>query len=83
MNKPVAPRVGIGMPVYNAEGTVRKAIDSILGQSHADFVLYISDNCSTDGTEGICRSYAAGDETHPIHQAERQYRRPCQLTVRS
>ena len=54
--------VSIGMPVYNAEGTLRAAIDSILGQSHPNFVLFISDNCSSDLTEQICRDYAARDE---------------------
>lgn len=56
-----APQVSIGMPVYNGEATVRKAIDSILAQTFTDFELIISDNASTDGTEAICRKFAEQD----------------------
>ena len=50
------------MPVYNAERYLEEALVSILSQSFEDFELIISDNASTDGTEEICRSYAAKDE---------------------
>lgn len=36
-------------------------LDSLLAQSLNDFELLISDNCSTDGTQAICESYANGD----------------------
>lgn len=55
------PAVSIGMPVYNGEKYIREALDSLLGQSHADFELIISDNASTDETESICQQYAAQD----------------------
>jgi glycosyltransferase involved in cell wall biosynthesis len=56
------PRISIGMPVYNGERTVAAAIESILHQSWSDWELLISDNCSTDATESICRSYMVGDK---------------------
>jgi glycosyltransferase involved in cell wall biosynthesis len=49
------------MPVYNGEQLVGRAIISILAQDFDDLELTISDNCSTDGTEGICRHFAAID----------------------
>lgn len=55
------PRVTIGLPVYNGERYVAQAIDSLLRQTYDDFELVISDNASDDGTEAICRSYAAQD----------------------
>jgi len=55
------PRVSIGLPVYNGENYLREAVDSILAQSFEDLELIISDNASTDGTEQICREYAAKD----------------------
>lgn len=51
----------VGMPVYNGERFVAKAIESFLNQTFADFELFISDNASTDGTEEICRKYTASD----------------------
>ena len=65
-----APRVTIGIPVYNGETHLPAAVESLLGQTYSDFELIISDNCSTDGTEEIGRGYAARDsrvryERHP------------------
>jgi len=56
-----APRVSIGLPVYNGQSYLAEAIDSLLAQTFEDFELIISDNASTDRTELICRSYAACD----------------------
>jgi glycosyltransferase involved in cell wall biosynthesis len=56
-----APRVSIGLPVYNGEEFLEEAIESLLGQTFTDFELLISDNASTDRTEEICRGYAARD----------------------
>ena len=41
---------------YNAEKTLRKSVDSVLNQTHKEFVYYLMDNGSTDGTRAI-RSY--------------------------
>jgi glycosyltransferase involved in cell wall biosynthesis len=56
-----APRVSIGLPVYNGELHLAAAIESILAQTFNDFELIISDNASTDGTAAICQRYAAQD----------------------
>jgi glycosyltransferase involved in cell wall biosynthesis len=55
------PKVTVGMPVWNGERFLRQAIDSVLGQTHADLELVISDNASTDATPQICAAYAAQD----------------------
>lgn len=55
------PKVSVGLPVYNGADYVGDAIASILAQTLTDFELVICDNASTDGTEEICRSYAAKD----------------------
>ncbi len=55
------PRLSIGLPVYNGEEYLSEALEALLGQSYEDFELIISDNASTDGTEEICRRYAAHD----------------------
>ena len=53
--------VSIGMPVFNGGPSVAKAIQCILGQTHADFELLISDNCSTDETGEICLALTRHD----------------------
>ena len=55
------PRISVGLPVYNGDNYLSGTIDSILAQTFTDFELTISDNASTDGTEEICRYYAARD----------------------
>ena len=57
----MAPRVSIGLPTYNRARSLDRAIGSVLGQSHADLELVISDNCSTDATEEVCRGWAQRD----------------------
>ncbi len=56
------PLVSIGLPVYNGGQDLEKAIQSILNQGFEHFELIISDNCSTDNTEEICRKYADQDK---------------------
>lgn len=57
-----APKISVGMPVYNGELYLEEAIRSVLRQTYEDFVLYISDNASSDKTEQICRDYASQDK---------------------
>lgn len=47
----------ISMPVYNAEATLEKAIQSILDQKHSKFILNIVDDCSTDNSLAIAQSF--------------------------
>lgn len=56
-----APRVSIGLPVYNGERYLAETIRSLLAQDFTDFELIISDNGSTDSTPEICRSFAQRD----------------------
>ena len=53
--------ITIALPVFNNEQHLSKTLDSILAQSFTDFVLYLSDDCSTDNTAEICRDYAKID----------------------
>jgi glycosyltransferase involved in cell wall biosynthesis len=56
------PIVSIGMPVYNGGDYLRAAIESVIDQKFNNWELIISDNASTDGTEAVCREFAAQDE---------------------
>jgi glycosyltransferase involved in cell wall biosynthesis len=57
-----APTVSIGLPVYNGARFLARAIETLLAQDHAYLELVVCDNASTDGTEAICRDFAARDE---------------------
>lgn len=56
-----SPLISVGMPVFNGEPFLSGAIEAILDQTFGDFELIISDNASTDGTEKICKDFAARD----------------------
>ena len=56
-----APRLSIGLPVYNGENHLAESLEALLGQSYEDFELIVSDNASTDGTAAICRRYEKQD----------------------
>jgi glycosyltransferase involved in cell wall biosynthesis len=56
-----APRLSIGLPVYNGEKYLAESLTALVGQSYRDFELIISDNASTDGTADICHGFAKQD----------------------
>ena len=54
-----APKISVGMPVFNGERYIGTAIESVLNQTVGDFELIIADNASTDRTRDICLQYVA------------------------
>jgi glycosyltransferase involved in cell wall biosynthesis len=52
----------VGLPVYNGERYLAESIESILGQTFADFELIICDNASTDASGAIARAAVARDQ---------------------
>lgn len=54
-------RVSVGIPVYNGEKTLPRALNTLLAQTFKDFEVVISDNASEDGTRELCLEYARRD----------------------
>ena len=65
---PDTPLVSIGLFAYNEARFLRTSLDSLLAQDYPHIELIISDNCSTDETETICREYAARDSRIHYHR---------------
>ena len=55
------PKISIIIPVYNAEDTLQKCVDSLLAQSFEDFELILIDDGSRDMSPQICDEYATRD----------------------
>lgn len=54
--------VSIIVPVYNAEKTLNRCVDSILSQTFDDWELLLIDDGSTDCSGELCNEYAAKDQ---------------------
>lgn len=52
-------RYSVIIPVYNAEGTLRRCLDSLVGQQFSNYELLLINDGSTDGSDAICREYAS------------------------
>lgn len=80
------PRVSVIIPAFNAAGCVRRAVDSVLGQSFQDVELLVVDDGSTDATRAILAEYGnrvrllarenggpAAARNHGLHHARGEY----------
>jgi len=56
-----SPRTVLGMTLYNNPTHLREATDSILAQTHRDFVLLMLDDGSSDEVEQMARAYERQD----------------------
>jgi GT2 family glycosyltransferase len=56
-----APRVSVVIPAYNRERFVGPTIESVLGQTVAEWEMVVFDDGSTDATLEVARSYSQRD----------------------
>lgn len=54
-------KISVIIPVYNAAGTIKRAIDSILSQTYTDYEIILIDDGSKDESAAICNEYAGND----------------------
>lgn len=55
------PKLSVIVPVFNAEKTLRRCVDSVLSQKMADFEVILVDDGSKDSSAAICDVYAQED----------------------
>jgi len=55
------PLVSVGIPVFNGEGTIRVALESVLAQTHENLEVLVYNNGSTDGTEAVVLDFQRND----------------------
>ena len=51
-------RVAILLSTYNGERFLEQQLDSLLAQSHDNFIIVLRDDCSTDSTPSILQRYS-------------------------
>jgi glycosyltransferase involved in cell wall biosynthesis len=52
------PLITVAIPVFNGEKEIADAIQSVLNQTYLDFELVVIDDCSTDQTLNVARSFS-------------------------
>lgn len=62
--------VSIIMTAYNAENTIKRAVNSVISQSYKDIELIIVDDCSEDGTSDIIKTLEQRDTRIKAHRNE-------------
>lgn len=58
------------LPVYNAESTLKRCLDSILNQSYCNYEVIIVDDGSIDNSGKICDSYSLNDKRFRVVHTE-------------
>jgi glycosyltransferase involved in cell wall biosynthesis len=68
----VTARVVVGVPLYNNERHARRALESLLVQTHPAIAFVACDDGSTDATAEIAAEYAALDPRLTVERNERR-----------
>lgn len=56
------PKLSIIIPIYNAENSLARCLESILNQSFSDYELLLVNDGSTDSSLRLCQQYAEVDK---------------------
>ena len=64
------PKISVIIPVYNAESTLRRCVDSVLAQTFTDFECLLINDGSKDKSGEICDEYAAKDSLIRVFHKE-------------
>ena len=64
------PKISVIIPVYNAELTLQRCVDSILAQTFTDFECLLIDDGSKDKSGEICDEYAIRDSRIKVFHKE-------------
>ena len=62
-----SPLVSVLMTAYNREKYIAEAIESVLASTYTNFELIIVDDCSTDKTVEIAKSYEVKDNRIKVY----------------
>ncbi len=64
------PLIVVCIPVFNEKNYVLETLASVQNQTMRDFLCVVRDNCSTDGTDVICRKFALNDARFVYTQSD-------------
>ena len=62
------PTFSIIVPIYNAEKTLHRCLNSLLDQNYHDYEVLMIENGSGDASNSVCREYAARDSRFILYE---------------
>ncbi len=71
INSQNVPEVSVLTTCYNRAPYIEQTIESVLSQTSQNFEYIIVDDCSTDGSYEIAKSFAEKDRRIQVHQNEK------------
>jgi len=74
-------KVSVIIPTYNRGYILHEALESVLNQTHRDFEIVVVDDCSTDNTFKIVKSFASDSIRYIRHEENRRYSAACNTGV--
>lgn len=72
----MTPTVSIVLPCYNGADFLAQSIDSVVGQTYADWELILVNDCSTDDSLAVMQDYAARDSRVHVVNNEHNLKLP-------
>ena len=73
------PLISVIMSVYNGEAYLAEAVESVIGQTFANFELIVINDCSSDSTGSILAELSSKDSRIKVHTNEVNLRLPASL----
>ncbi len=67
----IPPRVTACIPSYNSEKFIERTLQSINNQTYENFRVLISDDCSTDNTVTLIRSFIKNDDRFTLFEQKK------------
>lgn len=71
-----SPEISVITPAYNAEKLIGQTIQSVVNQTFTNWELIIVDDCSTDETLRVARSWAESDSRIIVKTVDRNFGGP-------
>ena len=68
LNIDMSEKVDVLVATYNGEKYIKQQIESLLNQTYKNIQIYISDDCSTDGTRQILKEYENNNRIKIFYQ---------------
>ena len=75
------PKISVVLPVYNGSTYLKGSIESILNQTYSNFELIIVDDCSTDDSSEIAKTYANTDPRVVYFRNKQNLKLPASLNL--